>query len=109
MEKLLQPPKQDGFTEEIWKSLTTVPESETDLLSDGEHYVSPQHSPRVRGIKRTADGETKHPWDDTQPSFPPQSPPAAMPLESRAGGADEDDEENYIPNMSVLFNDWIDV
>lgn len=112
MEKLLQPIKQDGFAEEIWKSLTTVPEKETDLLSDGEHYVSPQNSPIARGTKRTADGETKHPWDDTQPSFTQikaQSPPAAMPLESRADGTDEDDEENYKPNMFVLFNGLIDV
>lgn len=101
MERLLRPLKQEGFTEEIWKSVTTVPEAEMDLLSDGEHHISPQSSPISRGTKRTADGETKLPWDDTQPDFSQikiQSPPAAMPLEARADGTDDDDENNK-PNM----------
>lgn len=105
MEKLLQPPKQDGFAEEVWKSLTTVPETETDLLSDGEHYISPQHSPVGHGTKRSVDGEAKHPWDDTQPVFPQikvQSPPATMPLEDRADGTD-DDEGVYKPSMYILL------
>jgi hypothetical protein len=110
MEKLLQPLKQEGFTEEIWKSLTTVPETETDLLSDGEHYISSQHSPTAHGTKRTADGEPKHPWDDTQPEFPQikvRSPPAAMPLEARADITD-DNEEDYKPRMYILFKCLID-
>src|SRR5271170_3174617 len=106
MEKLLQPLKQEGFTEEIWKSLTTAPDTDMDLLSDGEHYTSPQDSPDARGVKRTADGEVKNVWgDDMMPEFPQpkvQSPPAAMPLEARADGTDDDDEE-FKPIMYVVF------
>src|SRR5437762_6451195 len=104
MEKLLQPIKQERFIEDVWKSLTTVPETETDLLSDGEHHISPQHSPIARGIKRTADGEIKPPWDETQPEFTQievQSPPAAVLLEVRAE-ATVDDEENYKSSMYIL-------
>jgi hypothetical protein len=105
MEKLLQPLKQEGFTEEIWKSLTAPAEGETDLLSDGEHHTSPQHSPTTRGTKRTADGQTKA-WDEPV-TFPPQvkvlSPPAAMPLEARADGTDDEDDE-LKPRMYV--NSW---
>jgi len=90
----LQPPKQEGFTEEIWKSLTAPPDAETDLLSDGEHHTSPQHSPITRGTKRTADGETKA-WDEPVqfPQGKVQSPPAAMPVEARADGTDDEENE----------------
>jgi hypothetical protein len=106
MEKLLQPLKQDGFTEEIWKSLTTAPEAETDILSDGEPRPSPNHSPpTARGTKRTADGERKDSWggsigepEDDYRSAKVQSPPAAMPLEARAEGT-EDDEDEFKPLM----------
>lgn len=107
MEKLLQPLKQEGFTEEIWKSLTVPPDTETDLLSDGEHHASAQHSPIARGTKRTADGDAKA-WDGpTQfPQVKVQSPPAAMPLEARANDADDEDDENK-PRMylSVVYDD----
>ena len=96
MEKWLQPPKQEGFAEEIWKSLTAPPDTETDLLSDGEHYTSPQHSPIAWGTKRTADGEAKA-WDKPvqfSPQAKVQSPPAAMPLEGRADGTDDEEIEN---------------
>lgn len=103
MEKLLQPLKQEGFTEEIWKSLTAAPEGETDLLSDGEGHPSPQHSPTTRGTKRTADGEEKHVWDTDETDFHPsakvQSPPAAMPIDARADNATDDDDDEFKPNM----------
>jgi hypothetical protein len=107
MEKLLQPLKQEGFTEEIWKSLTAAPEGETDLLSDGEG-PSPQHSPTARGTKRTADGEAKHAWDEDDDDFATsvkvQSPPAAMPIEARADSAVDDDDEEFKPNM---YSPWM--
>jgi hypothetical protein len=105
MEKLLQPLKQEGFTEEIWKSLTAAPDTETDLLSDGEPRPSTTRSPENRGTKRTADGERKGSWGDTafaEDEYIPakvQSPPAAMPLEARAEGTD--DEEDYKPAMYI--------
>jgi hypothetical protein len=95
MEKLLQPLKQEGFTEEIWKSLTGAPDTETDLLSDGENSISAKHSPVSRSTKRTADGEIKKTWGDTTGGFPQvkmQTPPVAMPLEPRADVTDVDDE-----------------
>lgn len=106
MEKLLQPLKQEGFTEEIWKSLTAAPDTETDLLSDGEPRPSTTRSPEARGTKRTADGERKGSWGNTgyaEDEFIPakvQSPPAAMPLEARAEGTD-DEEEEYKPAMYI--------
>jgi hypothetical protein len=101
MEKLLQPLKQEGFTEEIWKSLTTPHDTETDLLSDGENHTSPNQSPNARGTKRTADGETKQGWDATDEvhQVKVQSPPAAMPPEGRADVSDDDDDEDFRPNM----------
>jgi len=96
MEKLLQPLKQERFPDEIWKSLTAPPDTETDLLTDGEHYTSPENSPIARGSKRTVDGETKA-WDEPvqfHPQAKVQSPPAAMPLEGRADGTDDDEIEN---------------
>jgi len=112
MEKLLQPLKQEGFTEEIWKSLTTAPEAETDILSDGEPRPSPKHSPPTgRGTKRTADGERKDSWGESVKSEGDfhsgkvQSPPAAMPPEARADGTDDEDDEfkpqMYFPFLSV--------
>jgi hypothetical protein len=106
MEKLLQPLKQEGFTEEIWKSLTTAPEAETDILSDGEPRPSPHHSPpTARGTKRTADGERKDSWGgsiiEEEADFHQvkvQSPPAAMPPEARADGTD-DEEDDFKPRM----------
>lgn len=107
MEKLLQPLKQEGFTEEIWKSLTTAPETETDLLSDGEPRPSSNQSPpTARGTKRTADGETKDTWSEsadveTEEQYRTakvQSPPAAMPLEARAEGT-EDEDDDFKPQM----------
>lgn len=95
MEKLLQPLKQEGFTEEIWKSRAPPTDGETDLLGDEEHHASPRHSPTMRGTKRTADGETKV-WDEPV-NFPQQvkvqSPPAAMLLEARADGSDDEEDE----------------
>jgi hypothetical protein len=103
MEKLLQPLKQEGFTEEIWKSLTAAPEAETDLLSDGEGHPSPQNSPTARGTKRTADGEAKHVWDANETNFQPslkvQSPPASMPVDARGDNATDDDDDDFKPNM----------
>jgi hypothetical protein len=105
MEKLLQPLKQEGFTEEIWKSLTVPAEGETDLLSDGEHHTPPQHSPIARGTKRTADGETKA-WDepDTFLQGKVLSPPAAMPFEARPDDTDDEDDDERKPRMYV--NCW---
>jgi hypothetical protein len=106
MEKLLQPLKQEGFTDEIWKSVTEAPDAETDLLSDGENHTSPQHSPIARGTKRTVDGEIKESWNETETEFPHvkvQSPPAVMPLEARAEGTDDGDEE-YKQTVYVHFN-----
>src|SRR5947207_7296942 len=104
MEKLLQPIKQERFIEDVWKSLTTVPETETDLLSDGECHISPQLSPIARGIKRTADGEIKPPWDETRPEFTQikEQSPAVMPPEARAE-VTVDVEENYESNMYILI------
>jgi len=110
MEKLLQPLKQKGFTDGIWKSLTEAPDAETDLLSDGEHHISPRHSPIARGTKRTADGEIKESWNETETEFPQvkvQNPPAPMPLEARAEGYNDYDEE-YKPTMYVHFNFLVD-
>jgi hypothetical protein len=117
MEKLLQPLKQEGFTEEIWKSLTDAPDAETDLLSDGEPRPSPTHSPTARGTKRTADGERKNSWDDTNydmedggHSAKVPSPPAAMPLEGRADIVDVDavgDDEEFRPSMYELIHIWL--
>ena len=105
MEKLLQPLKQEGFTEEIWKSLTNPPDGETDLLSDGEPRPSANNSPTARGTKRTADGERKISWgepeygmDDEYRQATVASPPAAMPLEARADGVEDDDDE-FKPSM----------
>lgn len=109
MEKLLQPLRQEGFTEEIWKSLTAAPDTETDLLSDGEPRPSPKRSPDIRGTKRTADGETKASWGDEDYGMSAdtefrtvkmQSPPAAMPVEARADGTDDEDDE-FKPRMYV--------
>jgi hypothetical protein len=101
MEKLLQPIRQEGFSEGIWKSITAAPDTEKDLLSDGENHVN--HSPVARGIKRTADGEEKSDWDESQGPFPQskvQSPPAAMPPEARAEGTDDENTEfDFKPNM----------
>jgi hypothetical protein len=110
MEKLLQPLKQEGFSEEVWKDLTN-PEAETDLLSDGEPRPSPTRSPKARGTKRTADGERKETWGDTYGMIDEEdheefhagkvhSPPAAMPLEARA---DEDDAEEFKPSVYPLL------
>jgi hypothetical protein len=106
MEKLLQPLKQEGFSEEVWKDLTN-PEAETDLLSDGEPRPSPNRSPNTRGIKRTADGERKESWEDAYGMIDEEdheefhtgkvhSPPAAMPLDARA---EEDDAEEFKPSV----------
>lgn len=100
MEKLLQPLKQEGFTEEVWKSLTVAPDAETDLLSDGENPMSPKRSPVAHGTKRTADGEIKKNWGSTTGGFPQvkaQIPPAAIPVETHADSTDGDDE--FKPNM----------
>jgi len=116
MEKLLQPLRQEGFTEEIWKSLTAAPDTETDLLSDGEPRPSPKRSPDNRGIKRTADGETKTSWGEEDygmnresefGAVKVQSPPAAMPVEARADGTD-DDEEEFKPRMYVFLRGCAD-
>jgi hypothetical protein len=97
MEKLLQPLKQEGFTEEIWKSLTDAPGNEQDLLSDGESQISPKESPATRGFKRTADGERKVTWynqdyikDEASLDARVPSPPAAMPFEGRTDGLGTD-------------------
>jgi len=110
MEKLLQPIKQDGFGEEIWKSLTDAPDDEKDLLSDGESRPSPHESPTTRGIKRTADGERKGSWHNIQKTGrKAESPPAAMPLEGRAEepAIMEDEDDEFKPTMynpiSFLF------
>jgi hypothetical protein len=106
MEKLLQPLKQEGFTEEIWKSLTAAPDTETDLLSDGEPRPSTTRSPENRGTKRTADGERKDGWGDAgyaDNEYVPakvQSPPAAMPIDARADGTDDEDDD-YKPIMYI--------
>jgi hypothetical protein len=100
MEKLLQPPKQEGFTEEIWKSQTSGPDAETDLLSDGESLISPKHSPVTHGAKRTADGEIKETWENTTGGFPQvkvETPLVAMPHEAREDATDGDDE--FKPSM----------
>ena|ERR1700738_2026771 len=104
MEKLLQPLKQEGFSEEVWKDLTNPPETEMDLLSDGENRPSPHRSPKARGTKRTADGEKKDNWGETYGMIDEedhedfhagkvQSPPAAMPAEARADESEDDEEE----------------
>ena len=103
MEKLLQPLKPEGFGDEIWKSLTNPPDTETDLLSDGEHHPSPQHSPVARGTKRTADDVTKHDWgylgtEYSRVNVPP--PSAAMPIEAGANDIDNDNEE-YKPSVYI--------
>jgi hypothetical protein len=116
MEKLLQPLRQEGFTEEIWKSLTAAPDNETDLLSDGEPRPSPKRSPDTRGTKRTADGERKASWGEedygmnADTEYRPvkvQSPPAAMPIEARADGTD-DEEDEFKPRMYVALQRCID-
>ena len=116
MEKLLQPLRQEGFTEEIWKSLTAAPDNETDLLSDGEPRPSPKRSPDTRGTKRTADGERKASWgeedyglnaDAEYRQVKVQSPPAAMPIEARADGTD-DEEDEFKPRMYVSLQRYID-
>lgn len=105
MERLLQPLKQEGFSEEIWKSLTTAQDAEADLLSDGEQRPSANQSPIARGTKRTADGELKESEDamveedDDFPEVKIPSPPAAMPPEARADGTDEEDDEEYRPSV----------
>jgi len=103
MEKLLQPLKPEGFSDEIWKSLTNPPDAETDLLSDGEHHLSPQHSPIARGTKRTADGDIKHDWaylGNEYSRFNAQPPLPVMPIETRADGGDDDNEE-YKPSVYI--------
>jgi hypothetical protein len=116
MEKLLQPLKQEGFSEEVWKDLTNPVDSEQDLLSDGEHRPSPKHSPNARGTKRTADGERKKSWGDAYGMIDEddhedfhagkvQSPPAAMPLDAR-GDTTEDDSEDFKPNMYHPFRHY---
>ena len=105
MEKLLQPIKQDGFGEEIWKSLTDAPDDEKDLLSDGESRPSPHDSPIARGIKRTADGERKASWHNIQKTGrKAESPPASMPLEGRVDESTtmEDEEDEFKPTMYNL-------
>lgn len=57
-------------------------------------------------MKRTADGEIKESWNETKTEIPlvkVQSPPAAMPLEARAEGADDASEE-YKSTVYVHFN-----
>ena len=99
MEKLLQPIKQEGFSEEIWKSVTNAPDTDKDVLSDGENTAS--HSAVARGVKRTADGEAKD-WNDGHVAFPQtnvQTPPAAMPPEDRADVTDDEGDDDLKPKM----------
>ena len=111
MEKLLHPLKHEGFTEEIWKSLTAAPEEETDLLSDGEGNPSPQLSPTARGIKRTVDGEAKHVWVADSNDFPTivkvQSPPGAVPIEAQGGNVTDEDDEEFRANMYIPISIWL--
>ena len=102
MERILRPLKQDGSTGEIWKSVTPTPEGDTDPWSDVDHRPLPHHFPTGRGTKRTADGEKKISGNVGQYAtvkeegllqVKMQSPPAAMPLESRSDNADDEDQE----------------